>query len=619
MVIETLAALWLFPAGVIALLLLQFWQARRRELLAGSLIVWRRVAEKERAKPRRRLVLDRSFWLQTATLLALAWAWANPALMGRSAPGRQFVVVVDNGPSARLRTAGGGLAWDGVRAAVQEFLSGLQPNDRVVLCTSVPCARHTTSRGGDAPGRALDALGAITPGLSFSATGELWHLALDEARVWPGAEGSGDVRSVVFSTRAAPPDESGYELARWIAVPPAKPVSNVGLTAWGATSPFDPDVRELLVQVRNFGATGANGTVSCEVRDGPAMEPRKVDLSAGGTAGVVFAFQGPFRPCRVTWRAEAGPDALTEDDELTVVPGTSGTFRTRWHGSAPHLQDLYRVALRAEEVAIDAKESVDLEIYVECLPGERAPAGRAFLLLAPPGEYGPFEVLAGTVKRPVAYVGAPDALTRGLYEGPTGLDWPIAEARVIRQVGDLRVLAQDGEGRVLAARFTQPDGAPAYVFAFVPGEGLGWAPERRFDSPGLAAVLLRVLREAAGADRPFVVQQAEAIERATGTPLPLDWRPGFDGEKGTGQGVLDARVSGASLAEQATVSGGIASLAGRRLPERYALWPYLVVLAIALILAEVRAGRTRIAVSVSSGRLNEPVRSLASAGSDRSG
>lgn len=240
MAIETPLALWLFPAGVIALLLLQLWQARRRELLVGSLLVWRRVMKKERAKPRRRLVLDRSFWLQAATLLLVALAWSNPTWTGRSAPGRRFVVVVDNGSSARFRTADGTLTWDGVQASVQQFLQELNDADRVILCTTVPLSKALPDDDGVPVDRAMQQLSAMSPGLTPHAPADLWRLARNTARLWGerAAVEPGDVRALVFSAQAAPGEGSGHDGAHWIAAPPAAPVNNVGLTARGATSPF---------------------------------------------------------------------------------------------------------------------------------------------------------------------------------------------------------------------------------------------------------------------------------------------------------------------------------------------------------------------------------------------
>ena len=591
MAIETPLALWLFPAGVIALLLLQLWQARRRELLVGSLLVWRRVMKKERAKPRRRLVLDRSFWLQAATLLLVALAWSDPTWTGRSAPGRRFVVVVDNGSSARFRTADGVLLWDGVQASTQQFLLGLNEADRVKLCTAVPLSKVLPDDDGVPAGRAMQQLKSITPGLTPHAPAELWRLARNTARLWEerAAVEPGDVRALVFSAQAAPSEGSGHDGAHWVAVPPSAPVNNVGLTAHGATSPFEPSARELLVQVRNFGVTDVSGSVSCELRDGSAMAPQQLELPAGRAAGVVFSFAGAFQPCRIVWQNQHGPDALPEDDTLTIMPKTLGKLRTRWHGEAAHLQDLFRRALRAEELPIEAKEKADLEVFVQCLPVEQASGDRAILLLAPPKSYGSVEVLGETLKRPIARLGDPNRLTHGLKESETGLDWPIGEARAIRQLGDLRLLAQDAKGHVLAAAFHLEDQRPVYVFAFVPGEGLGWMPQRRFDSPGLAALLLRILREAAGANEPFAVQQAASIERTMNQPLPLDWVPTFGQEGSTGEGVLEAKVSGVSLAAEATAAADVTALAGTTSPRHYALWPLLVLCAIVLILVEVRS------------------------------
>lgn len=601
MFLETPLALWLFPAGVVALLLLQLWQARRRELLVGSLFVWRRVAEKERARPRRRLILDRSFWLQAATLLALALAWANPNWQGHSAPGRSLVVFVDNGPSSRARQVDGKPVWDRVRSAAREFLAGLNADDRVILCTTVPFSRHLPSNEGSTPQRAIEELETVSPGLTTADPEELWRFALEEARLWPGK--GNHVRSLVFSPRAAPKEAEDHSLANWVTVPAGNTADNVALTAFGLKSPFDPGPAELLVQVRNFGLTKVSGRVACEANGGSPIPTQRVELAPGGVKGVVF-MPGAFdRSFRVSWTSDAGTDALPEDDQVSIVPRNFGPPRVRWHGAAPHLQDLYRQALGAQELALDAREPADLDVFVESLPPAPAANSNAVLLLAPPSDLFPFEVQAGTLERPVARLGREHPLTRGLAETATGLDWPIATARAIRPVGDMHILAQDQKGNLLAGRFLlrsaqtvrplqKPEAMgeePAgYVFAFVPGEGLNWAPERKFDSPGLATVLLRLLREACGAERPFNLQNAEQLERLAGKPLPLDWRPAFDEKNRAGQGVLNARASAVPAATSSTAPVNTGTLAPAATPERHPLWWLFVLLAVVLILVEVR-------------------------------
>ncbi len=604
MFLETPLALWLFLAGVSALLLLQLWQARRRELLAGSLLIWQRVAEKERTRPRRRLVLDRTFWLQAATLLALALAWANPIWQGRSAPGRRYVILADNGPSARIRQTDGKPLWERVRTTTREFLAGLTVNDRVILCTAVPFSRHLPSNDPSTPQRAIEALEAIAPGLTATDTEELWRFALEEARLW--ANDGHSVHTLVFSIRPASSEATGHLSANWVTVPSGGTFSNVALTAFGAKSPFDPGPAELLVQVSNFGAVSVSGLVSCEADGGPAVPPQKIELAPGSVSAVLFT-PGPFeKPLRFVWVSGAGPDALPEDDQITVVPRPFGPPRIRWHGAAPHLQDLFRLALSAREMALDATETADLDVFVECLPSASPAVSNAVLLLAPPGEFFPFEVLPETLERPSARLGENDPLTHGLAETTTGLDWPIAKARKIRQVGDLRVLAQDPQGNLLAARFllrtdrtdrpslgsvAGDQAPPAYVFAFVPGEGLGWAPERKFDSPGLATVLLRLARESCGANTPFNIQRAEELERQWGKPLPLAWVPGVDEKKQAGEGVLDASASQLPTASPAAEPVRVAALAPTTAPERYPLGWLFALAAILLVLVEAYAGR----------------------------
>ena len=487
------SALWLFPAAVAALLLLQLWHGRRREWLSGSLLIWRRVAAQEPARPPRRIVLDLPFWLETAALLAITLALAGPSVLGSTAA-RRLVLIVDNGPAARARMSGGKMVWADVRSAAREVLGGLGSGDRVALAATSPLPRALPSGEGLTEAEALAQLDRMLPALSSPEVEKTWAFAVEEARLFGTPEGPAAI--VVISSRAAP-DEAGMNpRSAWHTVGPGTRPANVGVTAFGAAL-LDAGGAEVLVQVRNFGAGEAAGQVVLEPAGGPAFPPQPVRLAAGGMKGVAFRLPGPLPPLRVAWRGEGGTDALPEDDEVTAVPRAFGPPRVRLHGAAPHLEDLYRQALGAQVLPLDSRERADLEIYVEALPPAGLPPARAFLLLAPVADLGPFEVLPQVLEYPAAHLAWEDSLTHYMQETPEGLGWRIAKARALRQVGDLRVLVQDAGGRPLSARFRLKDGRPAYVLAFVPGEG---PRERKLDSPSLAALLVRLLREAAGVE-----------------------------------------------------------------------------------------------------------------------
>jgi hypothetical protein len=573
-------ALWLFPAAVAALVLLQLWQGRRREHLAGSLLVWRRVAAQETARPPRHIVLDPPFWLQAGTLLAVTLALAGPSLRAPSPPGRRLALVVDNGPAARARRPDGTRAWEDVRTAAREVLAGLEAQDRVILLPTAPLTRALPLDEGWPPAEALAQLDRLAPALSGPDVEAAWVTALEQGRLFETAANAAPV--LVISPRPAPSGAEADPRARWHTVGPGPGLANVGLTAFGAELREDGGA-EVLVQVRSFAPREMRGQVALET-DGKNPEAQRLALAPGGVQGVLFRLPaGPLPSLRLTWRGEAGPDALPEDDELTALPRAAGSPRVRFHGAAPHLEDLYREALGAKILALDAPEPADLEVFVESLPPAKPPANGAYLLLAPLSEFGPFEVLPQVLERPVARLGAQDALTRYMTETPEGLGWFISRARALRQVGDLRVLVQDAEGHVLAARFRLKDGRPGYVLALVPGEQ---TPRERKLDPALAALLVRLLREAAGLTEPYAVETAAQLERAAGTPLPLDWRPQLDAAGRTGQGVLDPRASALDLGRADAAPPALSGLLPTPRAVTHPLWPWLVCVAVVLLLWE---------------------------------
>lgn len=591
-------ALWLFPAAVAVLVLLQLYRSRRREILAGSLMLWRRVAAKENAPRKRRIVFDRAFALQCAALFLLAAAVAGPALTLGSAPGRRVVLLLDNGPSARALDIdkGGALrAWDACRDAANEFLDQLEANDRVQLVASSPAPRVLGD--GVSPAQARESLGELRPALSGPGAQAAWLYALDAARAF------GSSASVLaVSARPAPEAAAG---AAWQCVTPETPRANVALAAFGSAllpaktgaAAFEAEV---LVQVRNFGAAEVSGRVVLETQTGDEKgkieekDARTLKLAPGAAAGAAFRLAAPLPALKLAWRGDAGAneDAFPEDDAITARPREVSPPCVRVHGSLPHLEDLYARGLRAKLLERDGEGAADLEVYAGGVPDEVPAGARAVLFVAPQAGFGAFEVENETLQRPRVHPGEADPLTAGMPESPDGLDVLIEEARVLKAAGDLKTLWRDAEGRPLAARFALRDGRPAFVLAFVPGNG---PRERLLEGPPLAALLARMLAEAAGAREPYAVTTAETLERAAGHALPLDWTPSL----AKGEGVLDAVASALPAGTKDSARLNAAALPAASAPERRDLAPWLAALALLLMLAEMFLERSPLAAASS--------------------
>lgn len=620
MTFEFLGALWLLPVALALLALLRFLRARRREVLAGSLLIWKRVAAKENAPRRRRFEIDRSLLLQAAALVLLVLALSGPALAIFKAPGRRLALLLDNGPASRARTPDGRLVFEAVKDEARRVLSEFEPNDRVWLVASSPLpgrVGHPASYGKD---QALKLLEEIQPALSGPEPDQAWLFLLESAQVKDRATEAplAPAAALAISPRPAPSSTTkNIAIARWTTVGPGPMLGNVAITALGSepvAAGADKPAVELLAQVRNFSAKAVQVRVTIESLDpqatleGVDAKERTLTLAPGEAAGAVFRItQDPRPPVRIACSAGGG-DALPEDDAVCAAPRPVRKTRVRLHGSAPHLEDLYKECGEAEVLTEADKADADLEVYADTMPAGEIPAGAgAVLFLAPPQDAGPFEVTGKLIENPVAKLADRDPLTRGMGETPEGLGFLIPRSRDLTQLGDWRPLLVDAQSRVLAARFRLRGGKRGFVFGFVPGDGL--PRERKLEPPALPAILLRLAREASGALEPYAVVPAAASEGRSGKPTPLDWKPGLDEERKAGTGVLNARVSNlmGALGAPANERVALSALLPAPRPETLDLRPFLVFLALALVLIEMWLERTASGAQADVLRMPQPV------------
>ncbi|MCW8131007.1 MAG: BatA domain-containing protein, partial [Planctomycetota bacterium] len=570
MTFDWLNALWLWPLALLVLALLRFLRARRREVVAGSLLIWRRVAAQETRKPRSLFEIDRSLLLQAAALTLLTWALAGPALAVFQTPGRRLALLLDNGPAARARTSDGARVWDGMLAQARTVLEQAGPADRVWLAVSSPSPAQSGSPEGMTRAEALQQLEELRPALSGPETGPAWLFLLEMLK-----DGGAEATARVAISPRSPPAEAARPRpgAHWIAAGPADAPANVALTGFGSVLVTNADgtpAAELLAQVRNFSAQAVKGSVTIEPLEKAAdlavdARARDLSLAPGETAAAVFRLAREKAPAvRIAWQPSGGtPDALPEDDVLCAAPRALRPPRVRFHGRAPHLEALYRSSglvdvldNPAAEGTQDSKEEktaqdeADLEIYVDTMPaGELPAAAKAVLLLAPPRDYGPFEVTGKRFETPASKLGEADALTRGAAETPGGLGFPILKAREMRALGDWRVFLKDAEGHALGARFRLRGGRAGFVFGFLPGDGM--PAERKLEPPAFPTIFLRLALEAAGSGGPYAAVPAAELERRHNLPLALDWTPGLDEKSGAGTGVLNAAASDLAAARGA--------------------------------------------------------------------
>lgn len=621
-------ALWLWPLALLALVLLRLLRARRREVVAGSLLIWKRVAAQEPRKQQRLFEIDRSLLLQAAVLTLLAWALCGPALSLFQTPGRRLALLLDNGPAARARTPEGARVWDAVLARARTVLEQIGPNDRVWLAVSSPSPAQSGLPDGMTREQALKQLDELRPALSGPDPGPAWLFLLETLK----DSGERATARVAISPRHPPAEATRPRPgSHWIVAVPGESLGNVALTALGSILVLDAEGKpgaELLAQVRNFSAKPVQGRVTIEPLDGSKplegrdAQVRNVTLAPGETTSAVFRIsEEKPAPVRIAWHPAEGTsaDALPEDDSVCAAPRALHRPRVRFHGRAPHLEALYRASglvdvvgenlqdTKDAKAAKDVEGEADVEVYVDTMPaGELPAAAKAVVLLAPPKDFGPFEVTGKRFENPISKLGEPDPLTRGTTEAANGLGLPILKGREIRAMGDWRVFLKDSEGHALGARFRMRGGKTGFVFAFLPGDGI--PQERKLEPPVLPAIFLRLALEAAGAEGPYAAVPAAEIERRMNLPMELTWNPGVDEKTGAGSGVLNATASNIAAAmgtpnADATVMDGLLPAAE---PSRVHLRVMLAALALGVVLLEMWIERRARQVPGEGPRLQAP-------------
>jgi len=569
-------AFWLALPVILALVLFRLYHTRRKELVTGSLLLWRRLALQQPKTPPKRVPLDLSFLLQAAALLALVAALSGPVLALGGRPGRGLLLVLDNAPPARARAADGTPLWKHIQEQAREVLRGLRPEDTVFLARTAPQPKLLAQA---APPQAAGLVDALLPALSGPTAERVWLFAADTARNL-----SQDTRlaAAVLSLRASPAQGSGA--ARWLSVPPAAPPPpNAGIVDFGALPVArDGEARiQVLVRLQNYSAQPVDGSLRLNLKDGAGAaafsDEKPAKLAAHAEQAVVFEIpQARAGSLRLKWSRSGGqPDALPEDDGLAAVLQPGAAPRVRFHAPVHALEQLYRVALGAVFVLQEDAAGADLEVYCGSIPGRVPEDARGIMLLAPEAGYRMvFDVSAKTLRWPQPQRDEDDPLTKGILDKTAGI-FPVPQACEILPTGDFKTLLKDAAtGRALVARFVDEKQRLGLLLAFVPGAGF---PRERVLEPELAALLVRAALEAAGAGDPFQVTRAAELEMRSGEPLPLDWRP--DSDPDSGGAVLDESVSAIALAGQpGASSGGLSGLVLQPL-ERARAWdlrPWLI-------------------------------------------
>ncbi|HLX62792.1 MAG TPA: hypothetical protein VKX17_16060 [Planctomycetota bacterium] len=594
MSILTPSALWLIAPALLLLILFRLLRARRRVIVAGSLLIWNRLALLPVTTRPKRIIFDRSLLLQIVAILALIAALSQPVFTPRESNARTILIVLDNGPLARSRTADGRPLLENVAERARELLNRLDSRDRIYIAQTAPLFAVLNEKP-FSPRAAADTIATITPALSGPDPNSIWLLAADRARAI-GNDGS--VQIALFSLRDNPQNTAalGNNSALWVcASDEAKRLDNIAIVEAGSirvTSKANPGAR-VLVRLSNFSASAASGEIKLESLENSAareLDTRAITMDAGKEAVASFSISDDIKtPLRLTWRsATNSADALPEDDSVVLAPRPAHAPRVRFHAPQAALEDLFRYGLDAQIVSDEngaAQPSkigaIDLDVYVGSVPDRLPDDAHAAFFVAPERGYHSFFDVGEvqSFKQPIAVQrGDDDALTAEIAAGANMIAIP--RAVEIMRTGDFKTLLREpASGRALAAKFIDEKSRPCYLLAFSPGDGL--PSDWKLDKP-LAAMLTRMALEAARGGPPYTRVTAAELEAASGRPLPLEWRPRVEESPQTGSGVLSESTS--ELKTGAPVTNASADVAsflaahGSSSAESFDFSPWLIAL-----------------------------------------
>lgn len=388
------AALWAL-AAVPVLVVLYLLRVRRREHVVSSVLLWVKSQPSWAAfRPSRRVERSLLLLLQIVAAAGIAMALAQPALLGWTAGSGDVVLVLDGSMSMRARDVAP-TRFDRARAEARDVLARLGPGHRAALV-----------------------LAAAHPLVLVPPTADRRRLAaaLAQAQPWDVA---GDVRGAVDLAVQLVPGPRG-RIFVWTdaARSPVPALPNVTARVLGAADDNtgivalrvvrDAETVQALVRVTNFGRAAVRAPLRV-TRDGSPVYGATLALAAGETRTVVFPVSAPRGEADAgVLRAQldvrdALPDDKTADALLAPAPLPSVLLVGP---DDPPLERLLRVAPVSRAAVTRETDPAAWRGY-DVVILDRVPTGAV-----PPGRY----LAIGTVPpnlpaNPSGVVDAPDIAT----------------------------------------------------------------------------------------------------------------------------------------------------------------------------------------------------------------
>lgn len=398
---------FLFPLGLLALLalpiivLLHLIRERRRRVVVPSLLLWQHLPQQPSAQQRRRLPLTLLLLLHLLVAACLGLALAQPqwlgALLGR---GTHLALIIDTSTSMAAR--GDGLSnqtrLEQARARARTLIDGLGGSDTIALIAAGAQAQLLEVGSADrkaALNAALDSLRAGGTGTDIIGALTLAEAALD---AYP------DGRVVVLSDSALP--NLAGELAERTPTLPVtweqigtdidnRAVVALAARSWSSSTVGADNARaavQVYARVVNYGSA----PLATEVQlfgDEQPLGSRPVNLSADGEAELTWTLPPGVRTLRVEL---AGRDNLPDDDSASLSLFQNRPINTLLVSATPERLERALTAVAGLNVAVispveygnsSLAADADLTVFEGVLP-ERWPAG-GVLVINPPIGAGP--------------------------------------------------------------------------------------------------------------------------------------------------------------------------------------------------------------------------------------
>jgi hypothetical protein len=335
-----------------------------------------------------------------------------------------------------------------------------------------------------------------------------------------------DANALVLSLRDDPKRSASRML--WHCVSSKRQrFANVAIVAVGSLD-LGEKGRRIVARIANYSDAAVQGVAQLRspsqiAEDEPRpLQERALIIQPEQEAVVTFEPKPEWNlDLTIEWR---GPnhgyrhDALPEDDIVALAYRASRRPRIRFHGAQPALRALFESALKAEIVDEkgDSKLDIDLDVYTRALPERLPDDSRAALFLEPSrGFQSFFDIGEKTLQNPQVVRGADDALNANMTSVPGEIQ--ISKAQEFLETGDFKTILRDAtSGRALALRFFDERARPCFALAFSPGG------DAAAIQPTIAALLLRMAKEATHAGAPYAVTRAAELELASRQPMPLE-------------------------------------------------------------------------------------------------